>query len=53
MPIKRHPLELRYCTDCVQLILNGENGDPEGFLIRIVGSDNDRIDDCKHDLSGD
>ncbi len=53
MPIMRHPLELRYCTDCVQLILNGENGDPEGFLIRIVGSDNDRTDDCKHDLSGD
>ncbi len=45
--------ELRYCVDCALIILNGENGDPDNFLIRIVGSDNDRTDDCKHDLSGD
>ena len=45
--------ELRYCINCAMTILNGENGDPDNFLIRIVGADNDRIDDCKHDLSGD
>ena len=40
--------ELRYCINCAMTILNGENGDPDNFLIRVIDEA-----DCKHDLSGD